>query len=409
MKIRYQICVIILIVLNIWSCASYKEPMKQENRLPAVPVWFEKIKSAPGYFISTAAERSTHLDYAFQRALQRIYADLARELEVRLSGMAVMERTAVNDEIRDQLQFIYRLSTQRALVGVRIIQQEVIRDGFYYHVFLAAGLPQSSVAENLSDLSAHSPEIKQLLEKSEIFQQWKEKPGTLPETHQSRKKIHYTYPDWFIKPEQFSRQRLTVGYANPAFYRENGAAEAIRNGAENYLYFTHNRIHGNVINLLQYNENFIYSGSIREEISRDRMEDLVKSLVPLDTAYLPSMTLVLLGEGEPVRGTMQPLNELPSWTRDIPESKEFYYVVGVSPVYQYEKNSWLEAERDARKKLALYLATELEGKEEFTERMTRGYNRLEVNVLLENARIVARARDEYLFYVLVKLPRNSIG
>jgi hypothetical protein len=395
----------LIFFIGILSCTSTRV---EEKPVPEVqiPKWFHSIKGMQGFFIGTAIEKSTHLDYAFKRAIQKAFSDVVKDIESKVEGTVFFKREEVDQIYRDELKYAFELTTQKSLSGIRILRQEVMKRGFYYYVFLAVAIPTSLFAEQFEEVLASSQSISLNSDQIRLLKKWKEKKSGQTEPFLKKALTgSFQYPAWFINQKENVRGFSVVGYAKPAYYKENAVPLAIKNALENFLLFTQNHVVGKMVNYLRWNENFIRSGTVQEEINKGIIGQLEKNFSVLDTVYLKAMTLVLLGNGSIENRKMVTLTELPEWIYKIPEEEGYYYVIGVSPVFEYEKNSWLEAEKDAREKLALYKMTTLYGREYFDQKRSYGVNEISIDVRLSDVEVVSRARDDYLMYVLTRIKK----
>ncbi|GAB4175290.1 MAG: hypothetical protein Kow00108_10490 [Calditrichia bacterium] len=394
---------LLLSVIFLGCSSSKPKPVAKKQEKNVIPAWFMEIKDIKGYFIGAAAEKSTHLDFALKRAIQKSYSEVAKNVEVKLQGFTKLTRQEINNQYQDRLEYAYLLTTQRLFSGIRILRQEVVREGMYYYAFIIAGIPTGEVADNFAESAGK--ELIENIKNSRTYKEWKNKPDNANLTigRSARLTKPFTYPAWFLQQKENTSGRIFVGYAKPSYYKENSATEAIKDGVRNQMLFSSNHATGQIINYLRYDENFVERDTYSEEINESALETMVRNISVKDTVYLERMTLVAIGSGALKSKEMKSLNKLPGWIINLPEEKGYHYVVGVSPIYQYEKNSWLEAEKDARKKLALYKMTDLYNKEFYNRSSLVGVSQFDLDVQLKSVEVVARARDDHLFYVLTRI------
>ena len=221
------------------------------------------------------------------------------------------------------------------------------------------------------------------------------------------------YPKWFLNQLALGCQKTAVGYANPSFYPDSSAARAFRDGCETYVRQMQTNLFGGQA-FWSTEIGTIWMGSdFSEQFDSVAVANAVNHLQALDTLFTNSFVAVILSNSDclldmSIRERQSVCSlPFPTWLEAIPTDEEYYYAVGLAPEYFYEKSSWTEAERMARRNLARVVYIDVkalrkisgEGQEIRLE---------ELSVTLQSIQTVARWRDieNRIFYVLVRMPKH---
>ena len=223
-----------------------------------------------------------------------------------------------------------------------------------------------------------------------------------------------SYPRWFLDPGSLGCDGPVVGYTRSSYYRDSSVVLAARNGYENHARLLETRVSGGQAFWTTEGGTFWLGADFREEYNLLESESAPSRLTVLDSFIDGDLSAALLGssgcrlENDARRFTMVPSNP-PEWTEVMPSDDRYHYGVGLAPTYFYEVNSWLEAERMARRNIARSLLIEIKALEKSTAREGQQIRGEEVAVTLRNLQVVARWRDvgKQIFYVLVRMPKSQ--
>jgi hypothetical protein len=220
------------------------------------------------------------------------------------------------------------------------------------------------------------------------------------------------YPDWFFEQGKIDCSSLAVGYADVSFYPDSSAARAIQNGYENFARQRLTKIGGGQAFWSTEGGTFWMGQDFEDEYDSTNIEGARLSLAPLDTFMTNSMMAVLVGASN-----CQPAQEFrirhsissrasPVWIESSPSGENHHYAIGIAPEYFYEKSSWLEAERLARRNLARAIRIDVMALQKMSKE-GQEIRHEEVSETLRNIQTVARWRDfgKKIFYVLVRMPK----
>jgi hypothetical protein len=221
------------------------------------------------------------------------------------------------------------------------------------------------------------------------------------------------YPDWFLNQGQVNCDRKAVGYANPSFYRDSSIAQAIRNAADNYGRQAGTHISGGQAFWSTEAGTYWMGADFREQFDSMAARSALATLTPLDTFVASNIVLVLFGDpacklDESERRQIHISGPLPAWSESAPRDPNYWYAVGLAPEYFYETSSWAEAERFARRNLALSVFVSVKSLQKRDAREGQEIRQEELLVTLRDLEVVARWKDheKKVFYVLMRTPKS---
>jgi hypothetical protein len=221
--------------------------------------------------------------------------------------------------------------------------------------------------------------------------------------------VGQTYPRWFLDQAQVVPGAY-VGYARLGYFRDSAVAYALHNACENAARQQSIHVSGSREHWATEIGNIVMTDAVREEFDTSRVNALIATLTVVDSAFRGEMVLVLATENgvqlsTAARGKI-PVSpdSMPSWVSTPPHDDEYLYASGLAPGYFYEMSSWLEAERVARKNLALLVYTKVQSVQRVAEQGIEK-SREEVEVTLNDVQLVARWRDirNNVMHVLVRM------
>lgn len=220
------------------------------------------------------------------------------------------------------------------------------------------------------------------------------------------------YPGWFLYQGEIPCNSLVVGFSNISYYPDSSASHAIANGWELFARQQWTRVYGGQAFWSTEIGTFWMGADFQEQFDSTAIETARSLLVPLDTLFLQNMTAVLLASPDCTPGsihpTLLPIRDLkpPGWIEDLPTDHRYLYAVGISPEYYYEKSSWMQAEKMARRNLARSLLIQIKAMQKMA-RQGQEVRQEQVSVTIHQVQTVARWRDlkKRLFYVLLRMPK----
>lgn len=226
--------------------------------------------------------------------------------------------------------------------------------------------------------------------------------------------IAQEYPLWFLNQADVPYGKTAVGYANPSFYPDSSVSYAILNGCETYAKQMWIKLFGGQAFWSTELGTFWMGSDFSEQFDSSAIAIAKTQLKPLDTLFAKNMVLVLLGNSTSSANysinrkiSVKNLSP-PEWTESPPKDSEYYYAVGVTPEYYYEKSSWIEAENLARRNLAKTIIIEVKAIQRLSTQFQE-FRYEELQVELNNVQTVARWRDvkNRLFFVLIRMGKGG--
>ncbi len=216
------------------------------------------------------------------------------------------------------------------------------------------------------------------------------------------------YPIWFLNPPTGLNFRTAVGYS-PTYLDSDASIEAAtQDGIEQLTKSISVQIRGEVRTIGDYQKQYF------QEIVPDSVKETVadKSKI-LATHIGPKMTIVLLGlaEGNLINQETVMLQSLPtpSWIKEVPRQKGYFYGSGHCGKRYYEESGWRTAEEDARIHLALNFQSYVNVLVKHFNSQVETISITETDVILNRIEVVGRWFDikTKTYHVLVRAPLSQ--
>ncbi len=217
------------------------------------------------------------------------------------------------------------------------------------------------------------------------------------------------YPLWFIHQGELPCANTAVGYVHASSYQDSAVAFAFRQAETAYVRQSRTNIRGSQAFWATEGGTFWMGSDVIEEC-----DTATVALNPIDTMVSHGLVFVLAAphgcEASLSNGATVSLSEkiAPAWLEAIPRDTKSYYAVGIAPQYFYEKSSWDEAERLARRNLARTVCSTVKSLQKASTTESQDIRYEELSVTLKDYRIIERwfDCDKKLFYVLVRMMRE---
>jgi hypothetical protein len=217
------------------------------------------------------------------------------------------------------------------------------------------------------------------------------------------------YPAWFFQQGDLPCQ-TAVGFADPSIYRDSAIADGARNGAEAYARLKQTNLTGGQAFWATEVGTYWMGSSFREEFDTSLIVS-GRKLNVLDSFVSKNIVIVLLGDGSCTKEAIRAMRTVrkpkkPEWVESLPPSREYYYSVGSAPEYYFEKSSWAEAERLARRNLGRAVVSDVKAMQKMGEQAQEIRDE-QLQVTLRNIQIAARWKDPQtaLYHVLARMKR----
>jgi len=207
--------------------------------------------------------------------------------------------------------------------------------------------------------------------------------------------IVHGYPEWFWRMPVKEGAYFAVGYAPSSPYLSSAIAHAVK-----YAEIELSRSLGFEIVVEGESEATPYGDRWIDRKTEESV-DTTRNIpyYVLDTAITDHMVLVLIGTEPGIAPLYQPPDH---WWCRMPQEKEDVYSVGTAPVYFYETSSWKEAEAVARKNLAQSIFCNVKATWDIMGDAIEGRKIEKSHVFITSYQVVARHRENELYYVLIK-------
>jgi len=118
-----------------------------------LPSWYMNVPQDENYLFAAASNTSRDMQLSINKSLMDGRAQIAEQLEVRMSGMQRRFQEEVglgeDSELLDQFTSAYKSVVEETLVGSRAREQEVRRDGGVYRSFVLVEMPIGAANEAL--------------------------------------------------------------------------------------------------------------------------------------------------------------------------------------------------------------------------------------------------------------------
>jgi len=218
------------------------------------------------------------------------------------------------------------------------------------------------------------------------------------------------YPVWFLDPERVACSKKGIGYATLSLYKHNSVLNATNNAIENSVRMQRYSIVGGEAFSKTEAGTFAQGKSYRETYDTSNITPTKSEVIILDSAFTTNCAFVLIGDSscplspEVIDKINVSSATSPDWITTLPNEKNFVYSVGIEQENYYEASSWLEAEKDARLKLARSLGVTLQELGKMSTKEGIEIQNEELSVIVENANIIRRWVDvkNNIYYVLIR-------
>jgi hypothetical protein len=135
----------VALVLVAVGCAGSKKMKAPAGGKLKVPEWYLQVPKDDNRLVGVATATSLDLQTAIDKAKQDGRAEIARQLDLRMTGMSkqFVEETGLNDdaELLGMFTQVSRSVISDSLTGSRIAKQEVGREGGGFRAYVMMEMP----------------------------------------------------------------------------------------------------------------------------------------------------------------------------------------------------------------------------------------------------------------------------
>jgi hypothetical protein len=187
-----RIVLALALVVGAVSCGGSKKMNAPEGGKMKVPEWYVSPPKDDDRLIGVASATSLDLQTAVDKAKQDGRAEIARQIDTRITGMSkrFIEETGLNDdaELLGMFTQVSRSVVSDSLTGSRIAKQEMKRHGDGYRAYVMMEMPigeanarfveKIRAQERLYTRFRASEAFEELDQMVDEYEQWKKEQAT---------------------------------------------------------------------------------------------------------------------------------------------------------------------------------------------------------------------------------------
>lgn len=140
-----KIALALALVVSVIGCAGSKKMKAPEGGKMTVPEWYVSPPQNDNRLVGVASATSLDLQTAVDKAKQDGRAEIARQVDTRITGMSkrFIEETGLNDdaELLGMFTQVSKSVVSDSLTGSRIAKQEMNRLGSGYRAYVMMEMP----------------------------------------------------------------------------------------------------------------------------------------------------------------------------------------------------------------------------------------------------------------------------
>ena len=140
-----KIALALALVVSVIGCAGSKKMKAPEGGKMTVPEWYVSPPTGDNRLVGVASATSLDLQTAVDKAKQDGRAEIARQVDTRITGMSkrFIEETGLNDdaELLGMFTQVSKSVVSDSLTGSRIAKQEMNRFGSGYRAYVMMEMP----------------------------------------------------------------------------------------------------------------------------------------------------------------------------------------------------------------------------------------------------------------------------
>jgi hypothetical protein len=187
-----RIALALALVVGVISCGGSKKMKTPEGVKMKVPEWYVSPPRDDNRLIGVASATSLDLQTAVDKAKQDGRAEIARQVDIRITGMSkrFIEETGLNDdaELLGMFTQVSKSVVSDSLTGSRIAKQEMkrYRDGYRAYVMMEMPIGEANARfvekiraqERLYTRFRASEAFEELDQMVDEYEQWKKEQAT---------------------------------------------------------------------------------------------------------------------------------------------------------------------------------------------------------------------------------------
>jgi hypothetical protein len=189
-----RVIVPLLVVLLIAGCGGSNKKIKAPKAAQMkVPEWYVDPPANDNQLVGVATATSLDLQTAVDKAKQDGRTEIARQMDIRISGMSkrFVEETGLNDdaELLGMFTQVSRSVVSDSLTGSQVAKQELLREGDGYRAYVMMAMPigeanaklvqKIKAQERLYTRFRASEAFEELDALVQEYEEWKKQQGGL--------------------------------------------------------------------------------------------------------------------------------------------------------------------------------------------------------------------------------------
>jgi len=135
----------LVVTIGMVGCAGKSSPNLEPKKMPKAPDWFVKPPADNNHLIGVATATSLDLQTAIDKARQDSRVEIARQMDVRMEGLAkrFVEETGLDEdaELLGMFTQVSKSVVSDSLTGSRTAKQKLDTEGAVYRAYVLMEMP----------------------------------------------------------------------------------------------------------------------------------------------------------------------------------------------------------------------------------------------------------------------------
>jgi len=186
-------------LIYLTGCASNKN--LSDTSTGNIPDWYSNIPHDPNYFFATNSQTSRDMQMAVDKATEGARADIARQIQTKLSNLQKRFRqevgTSDNSQLLSQFTEVTKNVTDESMSGTHVAKQKILKDKNAFRAYVLVEYPigaankalmqQLKQNNHLYTRFKASQSYKELNKEVKQYDKWKQNQGqqTQPQAQNS--------------------------------------------------------------------------------------------------------------------------------------------------------------------------------------------------------------------------------
>lgn len=187
MKRFISIACLLFVAISLIGCSGSKKNANK-TKMKEIPKWFLETPNDPNYIIAASSAISRDLQMAVNTATEEARVQIARELEIKISGLFKRFREEVG--FREDAEFLTQSTdvsksvVSTTLTGTKVRKKKIVQEGGGIRAYILMEMPLGPMNEallnkikeqkNMYTRFRASEGFKELEKEVEKYEKWKE-------------------------------------------------------------------------------------------------------------------------------------------------------------------------------------------------------------------------------------------